>query len=112
MVPLYLVNEGPISTLAQKYGGPKGPTQTKKGKRKEKIQNINKLNRNMTTKTTSFICMTIHGTKIVEKLLNITEKPVKMNDSFYFQITRMISDQIAIHSVQLPLNRGFFLVMF
>ena len=42
----YLVNEGPISTLAQKYAGPKGPTQTKKReneKTQRKKQNINKL---------------------------------------------------------------------
>ena len=58
----------------------------------------------MTTKTTRFICMTTQGTKSVEKLLKITEKPVKMNGSFDFEITRMISDQIALHSVQLPLN--------
>ena len=39
----YLVNEGPISTLAQKYAGPKGPTQTKKrenAKKKTKYQQI------------------------------------------------------------------------
>ena len=42
----YLVNEGPISTLAQKYAGPKGPTQTTKReneKTQRKKQNINKL---------------------------------------------------------------------
>ena len=62
----------------------------------------------MTTKKTSFICMTIHGTKSVQKLLKITEKPAKMNGSFDFEITRMISDQIALHSVQLPLNHRMF----
>ena len=62
----------------------------------------------MTTKTTRFICMTTQGTKSVEQLLKITKKPVKMNGSFDFEITRMISDQIALHSVQLPLNHRMF----
>ena len=52
--------------------------------------------------------MSIHGTKSVEKLLKITEKAVKINGSIDFEITRMISDQIALHSVQLPMNHRMF----
>ena len=41
--------------------------------------------------------------------VKITEKSVKMNGSFDFEITRMISDQIALHSIQLPLEIECFI---